>query len=55
MVRTRWILPLFLGCSGSQDTGDADTGLCAEVPLLTYANSGRGFLTEYCQGWSSRY
>ena len=50
MVRTRWILPLLMGCSGSQDTGNADTGICADAPLLTYANFGRGFLIEYCQG-----
>ena len=39
-----------LGCAEEEDTGTTDTGPCADVPLLTYANFGRGFLTEYCQG-----
>ena len=39
-----------LGCGGQEDTGSMDTGPCADAPLMTYANFGRGFLTEYCQG-----
>jgi hypothetical protein len=39
-----------LGCAEEDDTALVDTGLCADVPLLTYANFGRGYLTEYCQG-----
>ncbi len=38
------------GCAEEDDTGTVDTGPCADVPLMTYANFGRGFLTEYCQG-----
>ena len=35
------------------DTGtpgtSADTGLCADAPVLTWANFGDGFVTEHCQ------
>ena len=36
------------------DTGPGDTGIdgadfCGEAPVSTYANFGRGFLTQHCQ------
>jgi len=49
------LLLLSLGLVGCSDAGDPseeveDTGPCGDVPHMTYANFGRGFLVEYCQG-----
>ncbi|MEZ4236908.1 MAG: hypothetical protein R3F59_12295 [Myxococcota bacterium] len=39
-------------CNGPDGTG-ADsgtaTGLCADAPVVTYANFGKGFVTQHCQ------
>ena len=32
------------------DTAGADTGACADVPVVTYANFGEGFVLHHCQG-----
>lgn len=45
---------LLLACAGAP-TGDdtaapADTGPCADVPVVTYANFGEGFVLHHCQG-----
>lgn len=48
----RLLLPLFLlsACTDKgADTVAADTGLCADAPVLMWANFGEGFLTENCQ------
>ena len=41
------LLSLLVGCA---TTGAADSAeSCADAPLLTYDNFGRGFLTQNCQ------
>ena len=43
-------LSLLLGCSDKGgESGGAETGLCADAPVLMYANFGEGFLIENCQ------
>ena len=53
-MRTTLLLSglLCLGCSEENDTSEPlmATGPCAETPRVTYANFGRGFMIEYCQG-----
>jgi len=55
------LLPLFffvhsLGCGSattqdsSSATTDTGTDACADIPIVTYANFGEGFLLENCQG-----
>ncbi len=41
------LLSLLVGCS-TVPSG-ADSAGCADAPLLTYDNFGRGFLTQNCQ------
>lgn len=43
---------LLLACSGSSlDSGETSLGGdCAEVPVVTYANFGEGFILHHCQG-----
>lgn len=44
------LLSLFLACSDKDgESGGAETGLCADAPVLMYANFGEGFLIENCQ------
>jgi uncharacterized membrane protein len=40
------LFPLFVGCA-TDSTDSAES--CADAPLLTYDNFGRGFLTQNCQ------
>lgn len=36
--------------SGGAGEGGADTGPCADVPLVNYNNFGQAFITHTCQG-----
>ncbi|MBK7757463.1 MAG: cytochrome c [Deltaproteobacteria bacterium] len=38
-----------LGCGDDKDAAVADTGPCAEAPVLTWDNFGAGFITQECQ------
>lgn len=41
---------LLLACAGGPaETGDTGAGACADAPVVTYDNFGKGFLTESCQ------
>lgn len=48
-------LSLLVGCNGEEDkpedTGSptGPEGLCADAPVVTYANFGEGFMTQHCQ------
>lgn len=46
------MLILLLACTGgAADSGlTVPTGECAEVPVVTYANFGEGFILHHCQG-----
>ncbi len=50
MRHGRWILALLLACKEKGgESGGAETGLCADAPVIMYANFGEGFLIENCQ------
>ncbi len=40
-------LLLMVACGEAEDT--ADTGFCADAPVLTWDNFGDGFMTQHCQ------
>lgn len=43
-------LLLIAACSDKAgESGAGDSGLCADAPVLMYANFGQGFLLENCQ------
>lgn len=37
------------GDKGGESAASGDTGLCADAPVIMWANFGQGFLTENCQ------
>lgn len=42
------LLLALLACSGTEAA--VDSGACADVPVVNYANFGEGFVLHYCQG-----
>ena len=49
MRRLILLSALLVACSDGDPKETADTGLCADAPVVTYANFGEGFMTENCQ------
>lgn len=49
-MRYTFFMALLAGCAdkGGGETA-ADTGLCADAPVLMWANFGEGFMVENCQ------
>ena len=49
-----FVQPLGCGSTTTQDsssvTTDTGTDACADIPIVSYANFGEGFLLENCQG-----
>lgn len=43
----RWLLLGLTACAGTSET--ADTALCTDAPVVTWASWGDGFLRENCQ------
>jgi uncharacterized membrane protein len=43
------LLLALLACAGPEGA-DTAAGACADVPVVTYANFGEGFVLHHCQG-----
>jgi cytochrome c5 len=37
------------GATAADSGGPVATGVCVDAPVVTYANFGRGFMTQHCQ------